>query len=1260
MRRTQVQVEVLGLQDLISLNQELTTHSRRINSVANAYLTLGGAMTLANPALQKLGNTFVTFDNRVQNVNRSIDNSTTNINKFGSTANNTSRSMENLLGTMLKYRAISAIFTGIEKTVGDTIKTMLDLERQVARVQRVSAPGQSYAIGSILSSEVLRTGADLKDVGEAAYQIRTQVKNADDALKGLRATMNLVVGTEADSREASRALLTIVNQFPNAFGASATTGDKLQRTSELLAGTWKASASELSDVIGALKYLAPAAEVAGVHLEEVMALITGGTLQGQRGRQFGTGMAQVLLTLLKEYDTKIGGIEKGGFVFHFPEVANADGKGISAVKTLIEMVRALNSEYAKSPEMARKMELAIFGNIQGLRVGATQTIASLKNIEAQSERNRLSLQGQTHDAEELRKQMTTTATEASRVWQGALTTIGSLIDASGLRGLFHDWAEDITKAANALHGIRGAEVEKEATDRRLFSTSGPTSILRTRETIQQVLQNYRDHLNVNRYLTNDPTATYGMQNTPDFLTEGLTQPQRDMIRHRYFSTPKRWHDILMDMTRDERITTEQMNAPGFGATGPLRPALIPGIRPLPPGLGVDGKPVVTGSSDDAAKAADEALKKHIEEIQNKLSIAQADYKIKSEQLGEANPKTIGAAQYVDVVSTMLAKLQNDPATLMLNKAGIGTTAAQNREAIQRGQEKAAQEAQKAADDHERALEEQRKLYASGGPNQLQSFLGFPIPVEAIDAFQSRPQTKEAIDAYNNAQKFAEAQRQLDIEGVSTRTGDFTTATGDRLRAIQRQSRLGGPFADQNALGSAAQRQSIAVIQSAMDDLVRQFDETFKAGLPTQAIEEALKGFQTQLEDAQDALKGFADEATLRAYQQKLKQEDDAYSLRVSDIEHSHRLRFTKDGTEDTRNQIGKLNELLGTAQDYLQTVLGHPINAPGRDSEVERAKKQVQEAQQNLQDYKTDAAIQRYQNVRQPVQQEARQAVLDALHGKGSAGDLFSSLGGSIVNAALEPLVKTLTNPLVDATTQQILALKANTDGIISLTSVMGGGQEAGIPGGSGSSSSPLAGVVAGGVAAGFAAAAANYSAGPGTSDFGWGPVPSVSAGGRKSPVGSLNRPGSSDLSKGLGAAFAAYSIGSTSAQQGVNLGNLIGAVGTGFALGGPIGAAAGGVIDLIGGLFHHRQTPTATPQDLNPAYYNAPSAFDVGAYNYSAYGKLPTLQNVGFAVTSANTPTINVYVDGAKVAAKQEISNQGRLATVTLNSHMMDRHSPN
>ncbi len=254
------------------------------------------------------------------------------------------------------------------------------------------------------------------------------------------------------------------------------------------------------------------------------------------------------------------------------------------------------------------------------------------------------------------------------------------------------------------------------------------------------------------------------------------------------------------------------------------------------------------------------------------------------------------------------------------------------------------------------------------------------------------------------------------------------------------------------------------------------------------------------------------------------------------------------------------------------------------------------------------------------------------------------------MDAALEAQIKKFSDPLVQTVTQQILEIQGNTQALQALTVAVGGGA-----GGTASAGNLATTGIGAAVAAGVSGA---------FEDYGWGPVPTGGKSARsKAGAGS----GSSDLQKGVGAGLAAYSIAATGAQQGVNAGNFLGGVlsgaSIGASIGGPaggvIGAIAGGALDLIGGLFHQRSKPTATPQDLNPSYYNAPSGFDVAAYNYSAYGKLPTIADVGFDVKAARTPTINVFVDGAKVAARQEISQQTTTATVSLSNHYRDAHAP-
>jgi hypothetical protein len=240
-------------------------------------------------------------------------------------------------------------------------------------------------------------------------------------------------------------------------------------------------------------------------------------------------------------------------------------------------------------------------------------------------------------------------------------------------------------------------------------------------------------------------------------------------------------------------------------------------------------------------------------------------------------------------------------------------------------------------------------------------------------------------------------------------------------------------------------------------------------------------------------------------------------------------------------------------------------------------------------------------------------AFLDFLHGHGDLGTVAQRVGGTIVDAALQAQIKRFSDPLVQTVTQEILAIEGLTDAVTVLNGTIGGG---GSVYGTGPATSGMSAAVAAGVQAGM--------------EDGGGIAGGAASGGAEGANGARGAVRQSDLQKGAGAALAAYSIGATSAQQGVNAGNLLGGIATGASIGatfGPggalIGGAIGGVVDLIGGLFHHADKPTEQPRDLNPAYYNA-------------------------------------YVDGAAVAARQEISRQTTLATVSLTNLNLDRHAPN
>lgn len=1229
-RRTEIVIDVQGLSQLQAVNTALRAHDKIVQQLTATYLAFNAATGKLGPTLTNITNNFNTFNNTTNAT-------TNNITNMGRAMQGANALGGSLLGTMLRYRAVGAVFQGIETAVHGVVTAMFEMEKQAARVQRVSAPGSSPLIRATITEEVARTGADAKDVGEAYYQLNTQLKNTDDQFKALQATMNLVVGTEVDSREAARGMLQIYNQFPDAFDKSVSPGERLARISNLLALTWKDSSAELSDVLGSLKYLAPVAEATGDSLANVLAIVSGGTIKGQRGRMLGTGFSQVLLTLAKKYQTDLPGgpgiQDKEGNVYHFKMVFHEDGKSIDSLKTLMNMVAAVNSEAAKSPEIARKMQLAIFGNIQGFRAGATQSIKDIQNMEAAARRNTEETKRTTDASNQLRKTMDTTAQDFQKVWGGAITFISNLVDTTGLRTVFSSWANDLKRAANFMRQMQGAVAT--ANQQSLNDlTTGPLRIqvASTLDAVERAQQNLRT-------VPRDFPLFANTHSALDIATKDMTPAERDMIRRRYMHQGPFGPLDEQQMAVDRAIMTTQLRDPRFGlpprSNQPANP-LGPGFNTRP-GLDANGKPIVTAGDKDAGKAAEEAEKAAQEALDREARRLQTEFENTKNRFGEFDARTLRAGTLADAAA---AKAGDADQRLRLKYGLTGNVAE-----LAKGQEKRTEEQiEKAKDDYKALRDSMEKSARTDYDLALKQYGLFSGPnggaTGAAAAAAQRAEEAAAIASGDTdrlrrlrgglegtgaefAQKrqgvlerqipsFGDASIPWDkiLDAVARNLGQSTQR---RLAGIQRGARPNDIFSDQTAAEGGRLQSSVDVIQSAVDKLAKMTQ--------TSAIADELQQMRDRLADANAALVDFKDRVTADNYQKRVQSEADAYQLRDQEINHLHRLKFNKDEDSAVADGVRKYQELVVSAQKHLEDVKNDGGGVSERHSEaIRRAAKDVAEAQQNATDFRTDALIQKYQNVYRSQKSNIHGAFMDFFHGQGDIGTVAQRVGGSIVDAALESQIKRWSDPLVQTTTQQILEIQGNTAALKAATDAINGGGGAG--GGGGSS-----------------------SGGGGSS---------------------TKRGGLSDLQKGLTAGLAAYSIGATSAAQGVNAGNLLGGILSGASIGatfgpggGLIGGAVGGIVDLIGGLFHKKSKPTATPQDLNPAFYNAPAAFDVAAYNYSAYGKMPTMQNIGFDVKAQNVPIVNVYVDGAKVAAQQVINSQGSSLNVNLGNTVRDRYIP-
>lgn len=343
---------------------------------------------------------------------------------------------DRLLGTFLKYRALSAIWQGITTSIQAAVEAAKDYDYQTARSTRITGSGDAGMVRAALRGAVGDTGSSVKDAGEAYYQLSTFIKDGPARLQAFRTAMALMEGTESDARDTTRAMVQIYAQFGDQLDQTAGQAENYRRVGELLAGTFKGANAEMSEITSGLKYLGPVAEAAKIPLAQVMGVLTTLTAEGVRGRMSGTEAGQFISSMIKNYNRDEGGVVKGDKVYKFNLAQTSDG-GMDLFETIRNVIRAANS---LPTDKAREFLNAVGGTQNAFRFLGTQSEDTLKRMGDEIEADTRRLKGQTHEVDAMKAAMDNTfSVSASKAWQGFLGAI----------------SDSLTDVANKLHVIQG-------------------------------------------------------------------------------------------------------------------------------------------------------------------------------------------------------------------------------------------------------------------------------------------------------------------------------------------------------------------------------------------------------------------------------------------------------------------------------------------------------------------------------------------------------------------------------------------------------------------------------------------------------------------------------------------------------------------------------------------------------------------------------------------------------------------------------------
>jgi len=171
------------------------------------------------------------------------------------------------------------LFWSIYRNTIEAIKDLVDYQYQLARAMRtaqsetMTTTRVTEAYADAMKSAVVIHGVGWKDVGEALYQLGSAGLTAEESLAALDSTMSLIVGTEGDVRDVTKAVAGIYNNFADTITHVNTIQEKFQYINNVIAATWKSHQVEIEELTMGYKRASMMADKVGVNFLELTSML---------------------------------------------------------------------------------------------------------------------------------------------------------------------------------------------------------------------------------------------------------------------------------------------------------------------------------------------------------------------------------------------------------------------------------------------------------------------------------------------------------------------------------------------------------------------------------------------------------------------------------------------------------------------------------------------------------------------------------------------------------------------------------------------------------------------------------------------------------------------------------------------------------------------------------------------------------------------------------------------------------------------------
>jgi len=173
------------------------------------------------------------------------------------------------------WMLLRGAYMAVIGAVKDTIKTWVDLEREMGRVATVTRGTEEDL--QRLKAEVIdysrSASRGFKEAATAMYALGSAGLTVEEQLAGMEHIMDLSIGTLGNTEQIAKLVAGAYNVFGDSIDQVTTSSEKFKYIADILAYTYSNQQVELSEIANAMTYVASVGSLVNVNFEDLVATI---------------------------------------------------------------------------------------------------------------------------------------------------------------------------------------------------------------------------------------------------------------------------------------------------------------------------------------------------------------------------------------------------------------------------------------------------------------------------------------------------------------------------------------------------------------------------------------------------------------------------------------------------------------------------------------------------------------------------------------------------------------------------------------------------------------------------------------------------------------------------------------------------------------------------------------------------------------------------------------------------------------------------